>query len=101
MKEPSLQNLKSHVQSYLTGDSSLGDFRDWFDKNTWGVAAKPHSPIYRPSGEIELRLAEFTSGHLSERELRELLGQVFATGSEKQEAQERAPSRPASLDHHR
>lgn len=73
MNEPTLQDLQSHLADYLTGKLSLSEFRDWFDVETWDIAAEPDTPIRQVTGEIELRLAEFTSGHLTEHELRNLL----------------------------
>ena len=58
---------------YLNGKSTLRQFRDWFDVETWGLAAEPDSPLRQLGGEIELRIAEFTNGHLSEDDLRSML----------------------------
>jgi len=58
---------------YLSGKSTLEQFREWFDVETWGLAAEPDSPLRRMAGTIELRLAEFTNGHLTEEDLRSLL----------------------------
>src|SRR2546430_4086622 len=43
------------------------------DLETWGLAAQPDSPLRQLAGEIELRVAEFTSGHRTEEDLRSLL----------------------------
>ena len=66
--EPDL--LRKQLARYLNGKSSLQQFRKWFDVETWGLAADSDSPVRQLAGEIELRLAEFTSGHLSENDLR-------------------------------
>jgi hypothetical protein len=73
MSESSLQAIQNHLASYVNGKRSLSEFRDWFDSETWGLAAEPDSPARRIAGEIELRLAEFTNGHLTEDDLRSLL----------------------------
>lgn len=70
MNEPTLQELQGRLSGYLAGNSSLSEFRDWFDVETWGIAAESDSLVRDLAGEIELRLAEFTSGHLSENEVR-------------------------------
>jgi len=70
MSELTLQDLRSHLADYLDGTHSLSEFRDWFDVETWGVAAEPDSLARQIAGEIELRIAEFTNGHLTEDELR-------------------------------
>jgi hypothetical protein len=73
MDENLLREIRTHLGRYLSGKSSLRQLREWFDVETWGLAAEPDSPVRQLAGEIELRLAEFTNGHLSETELRALL----------------------------
>jgi hypothetical protein len=73
MSDLTLQSLRSHLADYLDGTRSLSEFRDWFDVETWGVASEPDSLVRQTAGEIELRIAEFTNGHLSEQELQKLL----------------------------
>lgn len=58
---------------YLSNECTLGEFRDWFDDETWGLAADTDSPLRQLAGEIELRIAEFTNGHLAEADLRRQL----------------------------
>ena len=72
MSEPTLQEVQSYLAKYLGGPISLSQFRDWFDTETWDLDMQPDA-LGQIIGEIELRLAEFTNGHLSERELRALL----------------------------
>jgi len=73
MNQDLLLEIRTRLGRYLNGKSSLLQFREWFDVETWGLAAESDSPARQIAGEIELRLAEFTNGHLSETELRELL----------------------------
>jgi len=70
MSEPTLQELQNHLGSYLQGKSFLSEFRDWFDAETWGLAEGPDTVVSQVAGQIELHLAEFTIGHLTEEELR-------------------------------
>ena len=70
MSGSTLQELRSRLATYVEGNSSLSEFRDWFDLETWDTAGKSDSLFLDLVGEIELRLAEFTNGHLSENELR-------------------------------
>lgn|SRR5208283_195414 len=70
MSGPTLQELRSRLVTYLGGNSSLSEFRDWFDVETWGIAGESDSLLRNLAGEIELRLAEFSNGHLSENEVR-------------------------------
>jgi hypothetical protein len=64
--------IRTQLAHYLNGKSSLRQFRDWFDAETWGLAAEPDSPARQLAGEIELRIAEFTNGHRTEDDLRTL-----------------------------
>lgn len=73
MDQDLLLAIRTQLGRYLNGKSSLRQFREWFDVETWGVAAEKDSPVRQLAGEIELRLAEFTNGHLSEGELRAAL----------------------------
>jgi hypothetical protein len=73
MSRTTVHELQTHLSSYLNDSISLDDFRDWFDDETWGLAAEPDSPLRRMAGTIELRIAEFTNGHLSENDLRGFL----------------------------
>jgi hypothetical protein len=73
MNELTLRDLQSHLKDYLTGKSSLPEFRDWFDVETWDFATEADTAVRQVAGEIELRLAEFTNGHLTEDELRRQL----------------------------
>jgi hypothetical protein len=73
MEPDLLPQLRVHLAQYLNGKCSLQQFRQWFDVETWGMAARQDSPARQLAGEIELRLAEFTSGHLSEHDLQSTL----------------------------
>jgi elongation factor P--beta-lysine ligase len=73
MDQSTVRDLQLHLSKYLSKETTLRQFREWFDDATWGVAAESDSPLRRMAGEIELRLAEFTSGHLTESEMRKQL----------------------------
>ncbi len=64
--------LYQHLVSYLSGKESLHDFRQWFDATTWDTEVW-YSDL---ASQIELLLAEFSSGHRTEHELNELLGEA-------------------------
>ena len=68
-----LSDIRDHLRRYLSHEISLDEFRDWFDSETWDVIDKCSTATQQVAGEIELRIAEFTNGHLSETELRALL----------------------------
>jgi hypothetical protein len=73
MNRPTVLELQTQLSRYLNKAITLEEFRDWFDDATWGLAAEPDSLARQLAGEIELRIAEFTNGHLIELELKELL----------------------------
>lgn len=73
MNQTTVHEIQFHLSRYLSNARTLAEFRNWFDDETWGLAAEPDSPARRLAGEIELRVAEFTGGHLTEDDLRRLL----------------------------
>src|SRR6266478_6482604 len=73
MPEPTLQDVQRYLANYLNGEISLSQFRDWFDTETWDLDMQPDTSLGQMVGEIELRLAEFTSGHRTEDDLRAVL----------------------------
>ncbi len=78
------QDLNTGIQSqllrYLAQEIPLERFREWFDVTTWDKPELAGSSVQRLAGQIDLRIAEYTSGHWTEDELRsklaELLGRV-------------------------
>ncbi len=70
MPEPTLQDVQRYLANYLNSEISLSQFRDWFDTETWDLDMQPDTSLGQMVGEIELRLAEFTSGHRTEDDLR-------------------------------
>lgn len=73
MNQTTVYDLQLHLLRYLRNETTLREFREWFDDETWGLAAEPDSPPREMAGEIELRIAEYTGGHLTEDDLRSLL----------------------------
>jgi len=73
MTESLQQEMEYWVRRYLDGEVSLRPFQEWFVPRTWtvdAVGAAQAAFAY----EIELDLAEYSNGHRTEEELRELLG---------------------------
>jgi len=70
MSEPTLQEVQGYLAQYLGGEISLFQFRDWFDAEAWDLDVHTDTPLGQVVGEIELRFAEFTNGHLAEDDLR-------------------------------
>ncbi|HKV25545.1 MAG TPA: hypothetical protein VJN93_13205 [Candidatus Acidoferrum sp.] len=78
MNQTTVHDLQSQLLRYLRNEATLREFREWFDDETWSLAAEPDSPARQTAGEIELRIAEYTGGHLAENELRSLLTPLAA-----------------------
>jgi len=66
-----MRSLESRIRfelgRYLTGETTLREFRGWLASNAWNVEAS--TPAGELCGEIELACAEFANGHLDEDEL--------------------------------
>jgi len=73
----SLLDIQDRLLPFLAGRVSLDDFEDWLVQNTWDIHRHGSGPAQELAYAIELRLAEYSSGHLSYEELhRELCGLV-------------------------
>lgn len=68
-----LSEIRDHLRGYLSHETSLSEFRDWFDTETWDTLDSSSPATQQIAGEIELRIAEFTNGHRTESELRTML----------------------------
>jgi hypothetical protein len=69
---PLAAQIRAQIARYLTGAITLNEFQEWFVPEAWVVEAS--SPAYDLAQTIELLLAEYTSGHRTQDELREALG---------------------------
>lgn len=70
------QEIRTRLAAYLDGGLSLEDFDHWFAGATWDVRHSDPAAaelVY----EVELLVAEFTSGHRFESELRDELRRVL------------------------
>jgi hypothetical protein len=73
MNQTTVHELQNQLSRYVNNAITLEAFRNWFDDETWGLAAEPDSPVRHIAGAVELHIAEFTNGHLTEDDLRALL----------------------------
>ncbi len=78
------RTIRNHLRSYLRGDTTLGEFQTWFIPRAF---ASDESDL---ADAIELVLAEFTSGHRTEDDVRQQLASI----AEERDAQSRS-RRPA------
>src|SRR5262249_40783259 len=65
--------IREKLTSYLAMQISLVEFEDWFVTATWEIEKIGNPLALGLANEIDHRLAEFTSGHLREEGLRDLL----------------------------
>ena len=68
------QSVRDMLFQYLTGKSTLRSFMERFIPATWDVESD--TTLHGLVSEIKLRVAEYTSGHRTEKELKRLLGVV-------------------------
>jgi hypothetical protein len=64
--------IREWVATYLSDEVSLLDFQTWFVPRAWEIL-ETGTPAAVVASELELLLAEFTNGDLTEDELRETL----------------------------
>lgn len=65
--------IRQRLTHYLAGEASLQGFQTWLASATWNIHQDEPQTTQDLAYEIELRLAEFTSGHWEEPHLQELL----------------------------
>jgi hypothetical protein len=63
-------HIRESVARYLSDQMSLLDFQTWFVPRAWEIL-ETGTPAAAVAAQLELLLAEFTSGDLTEDELRE------------------------------
>jgi len=62
--------IREHIASFLAGEESLDAFEDWLVQNSWNMHRDSSEAAQQLVAEIELRLSEYSSGHLDEGALR-------------------------------
>jgi hypothetical protein len=61
--------IREHLAKYLANEVSLSEFEDWLVVHSWNVHQMDNPEAKGLVHSIELRLSEFSSGHLSESAL--------------------------------
>ncbi len=69
--------IREHLASYLAGSESLDDFEDWLVATSWNMHRDSSEIAQHLVNEIELRLSEYSDGHLSDRALRRELSEIL------------------------
>lgn len=62
--------IRNEVARLLLGEIPLDQFEDWFVERSWNAHLDSSVAAQRLAYAIDLRLAEHSSGHLSEEQLR-------------------------------
>lgn len=66
-------DIRDHLAGYLAGQLTRKDFVDWFTSATWDQVKNSDTLTADLIGEINLLLAEFSNGDLTENELQACL----------------------------
>jgi hypothetical protein len=72
-------DIREAVARYVSGQTPLNDVQIWFVPRAWEVL-ETSAPAAAVAAAIELFLAEFSGGDLSEGDLREALTQFASVG---------------------
>ncbi len=70
MASPRELALREHLANYLADVESPDDFKDWLVGATWGIDETGDRSAIALTYDIKLALAEHSSGHSTEDELR-------------------------------
>jgi hypothetical protein len=76
MEQSRRAEIVSVLSRYLAGEETLADFQDWLAPLAWESDALDADAAELVDS-VQLRVAEFTSGHLTEDELREELRTIL------------------------
>lgn len=65
--------IREQLARYLAGKIPLSGFQDWFIPQAWNIEGRADPLVVDLVHRIELRLAEYSSGHRIEDELKRAL----------------------------
>lgn len=69
--------ISEELAKFLNEKSSLDDFEDWFVVNTWNIHQAKDTEAEKLVFAVEESLAEFSSHHISETQLRQELRNIL------------------------
>lgn len=72
-----MEILQDELTCYLAGEQSLSEFYHWFVPEAWDVHQWASPRVQEVVGEINLLLAEYSSGHRTEQELKDLFAKII------------------------
>jgi len=76
MSESLAAEIRHWLGRVLTGEITLREFQEWFVPATWDIHLVGTAGDQELAYEVELALAEYSSSHRTEAELRDLLSQA-------------------------
>jgi hypothetical protein len=68
--------IRTQLRRYVRGEISLESFEEWLAPRIWTIEASNDPAAEDLAYAIDLRLAEHSSGHWTDTELRDLLNQL-------------------------
>lgn len=71
--------IRQELYRYLVGEITLAEFEDWFVPTVWQHYGHADQPASELVGTIELALAEYTSSHATQEDLRHDLQRALNT----------------------
>ena len=71
------EEIRKRLASYISRETSLDEFEDWFVSSSWNVAQTSPPDAQKLVFEIESRLSEYSGNHISEDALRRALAQLI------------------------
>jgi hypothetical protein len=69
--------IRNQIRRLLSNEVSLREFQKWYVPATWDIDRSNEASSKDIASEIDLKLAEYTSGHLAEPELRHDLSKIL------------------------
>lgn len=71
--------IRAHLAKFLASQIDLESFEDWFAKHTWNVHQSGSVAAENLTFAVEESLAEYSSSHISEHDLRAELSQILGS----------------------
>ncbi len=78
---PAHIELRNQLIRFLSKELPFDDFEDWLVQKSWNIHQNPDLVAQRLAYAVELRLAEYDSGHLLESDLRRELSELVGAYS--------------------
>src|ERR1700674_2226168 len=72
-------SIREQLARYLNQEITLAGFQEWYVPFSWQADRRSDLFLRELISDIDLRLAEYTSGHLSEEQLRSELRSLIQT----------------------